>query len=1460
LVGSFNPGAIAAPVNVDFDVALFQLGDLLGSAGSSTELLGRDNDNNGLNEDDQLGMLSAILAGGASVSCIDAGRVLEIQNGFAANLPKVQAELVVNISGTGTFDIIAQLAASNPQLSAALKNAIAGYMTIADSSTFAFVNLLADQVIASYLKNTPQEDQTASVQQQINFVQSDYISFGNAPTAPNYLGPAGDIEEDGQSNLSEYTVGAVPKGREAWLTDCCITPPLRFVNISGGGLRVSGLTEVFSVTMAGGTGNLTYTWRKGNTVVASTASYTIDFLTTASSGTYYCEVSDGVTTRTTQNLNLSVTFVPMYFAQQPQGASKQLGRSHTFAVQVRGGVGPGPYKYTWKKGAQTVGTNQPTYTIPSITVADTGTYTVQVTSNNGPDTITSSNAVLNVASGPFVITEHPQSVKLYVGDPVLLTVAASGGSGNFSYTWLRNGETLVVTDTGQLGTSSVQLSDAATYRCIVTDLETPANQVTSEPAVVEVAQPVSITQQPDGAMLNVGESFVLAVAATGGFAPLTYQWRWEGINIPGQTAAVYSATAFAGFSGVYTCVITDASGRSITSNGATLLVDLVAEIIQQPLGGDFYLGQSHTLNIVVAGSGGFVYEWRRDGEPLGAPSLPSLTLSNLSIESAGGYSCVVSSETLAPVESAIAVVRVAEALSIAEHPEAKTLYLGESHTLSVGPAGGFPPYRYQWRKNNELLAGKTSQTLAIPSAGAGDQGTYTCVVSDQKNTLLVSSGALIFVVANLAVTNQPDSANKYVGDSLELLTEVFGGVPPLNYAWLRNDVILPGKTLPTLSFPSLAVANAGSYVCRVTDARGDIINSLPAVINVEPLLSVVAQPEGGVFYVGETRSLSFVVSGGYAPRNYLWRKGGTPILGATGATLVFSPVSGGTAGSYTCTVGDGLGRVITSQPAVVDVPQALSIEIEQPDTRSYVGESKSFSVVVDGGEEPFNFQWRKNGVLLAEATTAVLQLGPLALEDEALYSCLVTDASGGGLSNAVLLEVREELQVVEGPADDIAAAGGPGQFGVTVAGGYAPYTFQWQFEEEDIADELEDSLLIAAVSVANAGAYRCVVRDSHTAEVASPSAQLEVVDAMQFDEQPQSVSLYEGEAITLSASVTGGVQPLRWAWFKDDVQIEEADAPTYAVAEATLEDSGTYHVEVRDADDNLIQSGPISVTVVKKPFFIAEPQDLNLYVGAALVLSVEAGGGLAPLSYAWQRDGEPVGGNAPVLNLGSADENKAGLYTCTVTDGTAQATSEPGALVQVGIPIALDFTPRVITRPVGVSENFAITASNGIPPLTFAWFRGDELVAQSSLFSIASLTAEDAGDYRCVVSDAVTSVQSGTVVALTILSNEGESEFRHSADQDDSESIDLSELLRVVQFYNLGEYHCDDTTEDGYAPGPGDTSICLPHSSDYVEQDWRINLSELLRLIQIFQVGAFYACPGDSSEDGFCLGAPPDEK
>lgn len=93
---------------------------------------------------------------------------------------------------------------------------------------------------------------------------------------------------------------------------------------------------------------------------------------------------------------------------------------------------------------------------------------------------------------------------------------------------------------------------------------------------------------------------------------------------------------------------------------------------------------------------------------------------------------------------------------------------------------------------------------------------------------------------------------------------------------------------------------------------------------------------------------------------------------------------------------------------------------------------------------------------------------------------------------------------------------------------------------------------------------------------------------------------------------------------------------------------------------------------------------------------------------------------------------------------------------------------------------------------------------------------------------------------------------RHGADINGDWVIAVSELLRVVQFFNTDVFHCQSGTEDGYAVGTG-AQDCRFHDSDFMfPRNWSISISELLRLIQLYN-SKFYHVSLDS-EDGFAPG------
>lgn len=101
----------------------------------------------------------------------------------------------------------------------------------------------------------------------------------------------------------------------------------------------------------------------------------------------------------------------------------------------------------------------------------------------------------------------------------------------------------------------------------------------------------------------------------------------------------------------------------------------------------------------------------------------------------------------------------------------------------------------------------------------------------------------------------------------------------------------------------------------------------------------------------------------------------------------------------------------------------------------------------------------------------------------------------------------------------------------------------------------------------------------------------------------------------------------------------------------------------------------------------------------------------------------------------------------------------------------------------------------------------------------------------------------------------------HSADNNGDWRVDLPELLLLVQLFHAERFRCMETGPDYYVTTPGvswnpqpDGSfgiiMCTPHDADYRPRDWRIELVELMRVIQFYNSPSYTVCAG--SEDGFC--------
>src|SRR5262249_37418712 len=106
------------------------------------------------------------------------------------------------------------------------------------------------------------------------------------------------------------------------------------------------------------------------------------------------------------------------------------------------------------------------------------------------------------------------------------------------------------------------------YTVLVTNA---AGSVTSNAAVVTVIVPPLITTPPASQTVNAGTPATFSVAASG-TAPLAYQWRKHGVDIPGATSPSLALNNVQAADGGSYRVAVSNTGGSVVSPQATLTV------------------------------------------------------------------------------------------------------------------------------------------------------------------------------------------------------------------------------------------------------------------------------------------------------------------------------------------------------------------------------------------------------------------------------------------------------------------------------------------------------------------------------------------------------------------------------------------------------------------------------------------------------------------------------------------------------------------------------------------------------------------------------------------------------------------------------------------------------------------------------------------------------------------------
>lgn len=270
---------------------------------------------------------------------------------------------------------------------------------------------------------------------------------------------------------------------------------------------------------------------------------------------------------------------PPPVAIPPQGSitgptSVQVGDSADFSAAIIAGTEP--IAFQWQKdGVDIAGATGSTYSIPSATVTDAGSYSCAFSNAGGSSSSNSVRLIIGCVAPSCVVSGPTQ-----VDEGVEFTYAATviGGNEPITFQWRKDGVDIAGA-TGQEYTKVALATDAGAYDCTASNVcasAIPSSNQIQLSVVQETAPAITITPSSATPIAPDTVEFTCNVVDNGGDPAITFQWYLGGAPVGTNSPTYTTPATTAGVQLVVECVATNSGGDS---NRPFSVVNPVANLI-----------------------------------------------------------------------------------------------------------------------------------------------------------------------------------------------------------------------------------------------------------------------------------------------------------------------------------------------------------------------------------------------------------------------------------------------------------------------------------------------------------------------------------------------------------------------------------------------------------------------------------------------------------------------------------------------------------------------------------------------------------------------------------------------------------------------------------------------------------------------------------------------------------------
>jgi hypothetical protein len=459
---------------------------------------------------------------------------------------------------------------------------------------------------------------------------------------------------------------------------------------------------------------------------------------------------------------------------------------------------------------------------------------------------------------------------------------------------------------------------------------------------------------------------------------------------------------------------------------------------------------------------------------------------------------------------------VLPSIQIVQQPISRYACIGESFTLTcIAEVTPGATVKYQWYKDDILLANRTSAILSLTGVGYPAAGVYTCVIEATDGTTTVtdtSDGASVYVVRRTEVTQQPASRPVALGSTVDLTVAVEAVGAPQDYVpsyqwkkkyWSVNtnsyqdSIVVDNGRITGATSSILTIRDVNNtdtldqYFCTIVGYCGTV-DTKTARLFIPKVLVSNTTPAActNTTIVLECAALPSSVAG--ASVGYQWYKDGSMVMDdarTSGSMSKVLMINGAVDtldnGEYWC--------VATYNPSGVQIPSntvdvavgTSPIIVLQPEGDTLC-EGASLTLAAQGQGTGIMYQWMKGGAVISNATGAALTVQNVTAADAGSYSVMIINSCGQATSQTVDVLVNVRPTITEAPSDKAVTEGDEIKLEVTAAGS-GTLTYQWYKGTTMIPNADGATFTVARATGDDQGDYVVVVSNecgSDTSDVA----------------------------------------------------------------------------------------------------------------------------------------------------------------------------------------------------------------------------------------------------------------------------------------------------------------------------------------------------------------------------------------